>query len=146
MRNLYLSLLVMLFINSTANSQVSASDLSKTCQKASSAISSRGKWDGKRPDDVYAAGQCEGFIEGWIQGLDGSILRQEDKFVIVRIRQDQIKTMWDIAVALVKHLDGNPLDSGKPADTVLQKILLENGLINTEPVFMPTTIQSSNEH
>lgn len=112
---------------------VSASDLSDTCQKAGTAISGKGKWDGKRPEAIYAAGQCEGFIEGWIAGINGSILNGKNGLVIVSVREDQIKSMWDIAQALAQHLKDAPLDSGKPADSVLQQILLDSGLITTSP-------------
>lgn len=116
-----------------AASVISASDLASVCQKASTAINAKGKWEGKRPDDVFAVGQCEGFLEGWMEGIDGSILSGKNGPVLVSVKRDQIHSAWDVAVALIDHVRDTPLDSGKAADTVLQSMLLESGLLSASP-------------
>jgi len=116
---------------------VSAGDLSSTCQKASRAINSKGKWEGKRPEDIYGVGQCEGFLEGWVDGIDGTILRGKNGLLLVSVKRDQIKSMWDIATTLADYLKTHPLESSKPVDSVLQEILQESGLLTARPYQNP---------
>lgn len=128
-----LGLLCLLPVGAQA-ATVTASTLSDTCQHANRAINVKGKWDGKKPEDVYATGQCEGFLEGWIAGIDGAILNDKGTFYVVTVKHDQIANVWAIADALSKHLADKPLEGGKPADTVLQDILATNGLLNVQAV------------
>jgi hypothetical protein len=126
-----------------ALAQSSAKSLSDTCQKAFSATVTKGsakaRWDERRPNDIYAAGQCEGFIEGWMDGIDGAILTKGSTAIVLQIKRAQITDSWDVANALVKHLQQVPLDGGKPADEVLRNILADNNLITVTPYIMPAT-------
>jgi hypothetical protein len=116
-----------------AESGPTAADLNTACQKIRGAVNSKGKWDGKRSEDVYLSGQCEGFIEGWIEGISGSVLPYNGKPVSVRVKTEQLKDNWTVADALNSHLKAHPLDSGKSADEVLRTILLANELSDLQP-------------
>jgi hypothetical protein len=137
-----LALPILLLVSLTAGAQTTAKALSDSCQKILSALGSKGtakgKWDGNRPEDIYASGQCEGFIEGWMDGIDGAILTNDKGPILLQIKRSQITDSWDIAAALVKHLNEVPLDAGKPADTVLRNILAQNDLITLTPYYKPT--------
>jgi hypothetical protein len=101
--------------------------------------SAKATWDEKRPNDIYAAGQCEGLIEGWMDGIDGAILTKGNTAVALQIKRTQITDSWDVANALIKHLQQVPLDGGKPADEVLRNILVDHNLITLSPYIMPAT-------
>lgn len=71
-----------------------AKTLSDTCQRVLNAVGtkgpSKGKWDGRRPEDIYASGECEGFIEGWMDGINGAILTNNKRPVSLQIKRSQI--------------------------------------------------------
>lgn len=142
-----LFLLGLLLTSLSAPAQTTAKGLSDSCQKILSAVGSKGttkgKWDGRRPEDIYSSGQCEGFIEGWMDGIDGAILTKGNTAVVLQLKRTQITDSWDVAAALVKHLQQVPLDAGKPADEVLRNILVDNNLITLTPYIMPATGPSS---
>lgn len=130
----------------TASAQITSSSLSDACQKVTSALKANGKWDERRPQDIYLAGQCNGFIQGWIEGIDGAILTRNNGYVTVQVKRSQIKDSWDIATALVKDMREQPLDSGKPADDVLSGILLSSGLLTLTPQFLSSGSQGDALH
>jgi len=136
-----LALPVLLLISLNAPAQTTAKAVSDACQKILNAVGSKGatkgKWDGRRPEDIYASGQCEGFIEGWMDGIDGAILTNDKGPLLLQVKRSQIADSWTIAAALVKHLSAVPLDAGKPADTVLRNILIQNELITLTPYYKP---------
>lgn len=123
---------------------ITASELSATCQKSSNAVNMKGKFDNKRTDDIYASGQCDGFIEGWLQGVDQAVFFSGEKSVVITIKWDQLpKSMFTIANALDQYLKANPLESGKPADIVLIQVLRQSRLLSTTPYVSPTSTDAT---
>jgi hypothetical protein len=126
-----------------------AGDLVTSCEKSLTAINVKGQYEQKRPDDIYKAGQCSGFIEGWLEGLDGSILTappgSSTRLVVVTIKWSAIPDSWKIAAALQKDLRDSPLDSGKSADEILRKILLANELIEQKKYVVPTELTDTSQ-
>lgn len=54
--------------------------------------------------------------------------------VLVTVERDQIKSMWDLAPALDQYRNKNPLESGKPADTVFENLLFGSDFLTMSPV------------
>jgi hypothetical protein len=72
MKTLALFLLALLY--TFVARATTAADLVANCEKSNTATKSKGAYDQKHPDDIYQAGQCSGFIQGWLEGIDGAIL------------------------------------------------------------------------
>jgi len=140
-----LFLFLALSVASRCCASVTAGDLLKTCQGVASALNSKGHYDLKHPDDIYFSGQCDGFIAGMLHGIDGQLYHNEDSYFLVTVKWAEVpESMFDIAVALKKHLDATPLDSGKDATDVLTNLLLTNGLLATKPYTFPCPVVKSN--
>jgi hypothetical protein len=121
-----------------AHAATTAEQLSTVCQNANRSVNSKGKFDGKRTDDIYAAGQCEGFIEGWLQGIDQGVYTVDSKSYVVTIKWKELPpSMFTIGAALTKYLKENPLESGKPADKVLLTVLVKSDLLSAAPYIAP---------
>jgi hypothetical protein len=142
-------LLLMLCSFAPLAKATTAGDLVASCEKSLTATNAKGQYAQKRPDDIYKAGQCSGFIEGWLEGLDGSILTGPSgsgvRLVAVTIKWNEIPGAWKIAAALQKDLQDTPLDSGKSADEILRKILLANGLIEQKPYVVPVGVTDTSQ-
>lgn len=126
-----------------AQTSTSAGDLIAACIKSNKAVDSKGKYDKKHPDNIYKAGQCSGYIQGWMEGLDRAFLvstsEKSPAIVEVSVKWSEIPDIWKIAAAVQKDLQNTPLDSGKPADTILRKVLVANGLMDLKPYNIPSS-------
>lgn len=133
-------LLALLMTRAAAHAEgTSAADLVATCGEVSNALSEKGKYIEAHPKAIYSMGQCEGFLEGWLQGIDGAIVQSDGKAATLYIRWGELPSMWKIAGALTQHLKETPLDSGKSADSILLKVLRANGLIEVKAFVAPTS-------
>lgn len=129
MKRAFLALAVFCVTTSIAHA-TTAADLLTACQNVNEALDTKGKYNSKKPEAIYKSGQCAGFIEGWLAGIDGAILTlSADKLAVISVKTSQIKSYWDVATALQNYLASHPLDKGKPADVVLQQVLIDAGLL-----------------
>ena len=48
-------------------------------------------------------------------------------------KEEAINSTWDVIRTFYEHVDANPLEKGKPAWSVLQKVLTANGLATLSP-------------
>jgi hypothetical protein len=105
-----------------------ATELAARCNKASGILSKDGKLRKKTETDTgYSAGQCIGYVEGVLDGIDGTDYTSDGKTFQVRV--ESISNEWDVVAAFLKDLADNPLDKNKTAEAVLLKVLLANGLV-----------------
>ena len=98
-------LLAALLVSLSANAQRAAADnLLTECQQVSKAL------DAKHPNQYanqgeasFSAGQCEGYLQGWVESADGSYrVTKEGKVILVHVDIGSIKSYWDIAVRCKK--------------------------------------------
>jgi len=135
-----LAALLLMTLSSMAYAAVTtAAELSTSCQSASRAVKGKeSKYDSKHPADIYAAGQCEGYLQGWLEEIDGKAFTQNGKPVIATVKWSQVpNSMFTIAAALAKHLKDVPLDAGKPAAEVLRDLIYQNDLLTMAPYSDP---------
>lgn len=152
-RDILLFTAIVALLAPACTAQVSAEELKKTCSAALGSVRNKagqGKpeqwiWHKDNPDAIYSAGWCSGYIRGALQGLNGMVLPL-DKPVILRVKNDQIKSEWDVEAAFVQYMNANPLANGKPADVVLLTVLVDNGIVETTPYLAPSSgIKRANE-
>lgn len=81
-------------------------------------------------DDLYQTGMCVGYFSGLIDGMDetGGWRFPDGTTASFRVNRAQIDSTWDVVRAFYKYVDANPLEKGKPAWSVLQKVLTSNKL------------------
>lgn len=81
-------------------------------------------------DDVYQTGICVGYFSGLMDGMDdtGGWKMSDGSVAAFQIKRSSINSTWDVIRAFYAYLDANPLEKGKPAWSVLQGVLTENGL------------------
>ena len=139
MRTAKLIVICLFVILPCRSNATTAADLVKTCEKVADSSTDKGKYIQAHSEAIEASGQCEGFIEGWLEGIDGAILQLDGKAVVLSIKWSEMPGVWKIYIALRQHLENTPLDSGKSADTVLQKVLRTNGLINLQSFTPPVS-------
>jgi hypothetical protein len=135
----------------TANSMAaaSASSLDNECKKVRSAAVKNGKWKKGNKEETEAtfdSGQCSGYIQGWLEATDGSIIQggTNGKLYLVRIDTEHVDT-WKVAEALHNHLAASPLDGDKRADAVLLRLMIDNKLVETTEVLSQTNVTSDQQ-
>lgn len=105
-----------------------AQELADQCRKASGIIDNNGKLRKKSETDTgFAAGQCSGYIQGLLDGIDGTDYSSSGKTFTIRV--EYISNNWDVVTAFLNDLTANPLDKNKTAQEVLLKVLVNNGLV-----------------
>lgn len=105
-------------------SYAGATQLAERCNKASGILERNGKLRKKTETDTrYAAGQCIGCVQGLLDGIDRTDYTSEGKTYQVRVENIS---------AFLKDLASNPLDKNKTAQSVLLKVLVNNGLVVSE--------------
>jgi hypothetical protein len=137
-------LLAALLVSLSANAQRAAADnLLTECQQVSKALDAKhpNQYAKNQGEASFSAGQCEGYLQGWVESADGSYrVTKEGKVILVHVDIGSIKSYWDIAVALQKNLSDNPLDKGKTADSILEKVLFNAGVLHYEQVKLPVSL------
>ena len=136
--------LTLLFFSATAGAQRAAADgLLDQCAKVNKVLDPKHptKYAKNEGEAAFSAGQCEGYLQGWVEATDGSYrVSKTGKVILVHVDIDSIKSYWDIAVALRKNLNDNPLDKGKTADAILEKVLFNAGVLHYEEQHLPVSI------
>jgi hypothetical protein len=120
--------------------QVSAQDESAVNVQSSCAHWSKLRLDKHKQfrgdsDDLYQTGLCVGYFSGLMDGMNdtGGWKSSDGTFNFFQINRSAINSEWDVIRAFYAYLDANPLAKGKPAWSVLQGVLLENGLAKFVP-------------
>lgn len=86
-------------------------------------------------DDLYETGLCLGYFDGLMDGMDntGGWQHSDGSLATFQIKRSAISSPWDVIRAFYAHVDANPLEKGKPAWSVLQGVLIANGLATFIP-------------
>lgn len=86
-------------------------------------------------DDLYETGLCLGYFDGLMDGMDntGGWERSDGSVAVFQIKRSGIASKWDVIRAFYSYVDSNPLANGKPAWSVLQRVLTANGLATFVP-------------
>jgi len=98
-------------------------------------------------DDLYQTGLCVGYFSGLMDGMDdtGGWNMSDGSVAAFQIKRSSINSTWDVIRAFYAYIDANPLANGKPAWTVLQGVLTENGLakfVPQEPQARPSALSN----
>ncbi|MFZ0865876.1 MAG: hypothetical protein WAU76_10450 [Candidatus Sulfotelmatobacter sp.] len=90
-------------------------------------------------DDLYETGLCLGYFDGLMDGMDntGGWQHSDGSVATFQIKRSAIASPWDVIRSFYTYVDANPLAKGKPAWSVLQSVLISNGLAT----FVPQTTQ-----
>jgi len=89
------------------------------------------KTDKVGTEEIYYAGLCYGYIQGWMEARDKTTAVVDGKIYVITIMDAKL---YDVYTALDKYLRDKPLDKGKLADTVLFTVFEQNGLVKPEQV------------
>ena len=134
----------LLLVSTIAHAQRAAADnLLDQCAKVNKVLDPKHptKYAKNEGEAAFSAGQCEGYLQGWVEATDGSYrVSNSGKVILVHVDIDSIKSYWDIAVALRKNINDNPLDKGKTADAVLEKVLFNAGVLHYQEQELPLSI------
>jgi hypothetical protein len=87
-------------------------------------------------DDMYQTGVCLGYFEGLMDGMDNTGgWRQADstQYSFFQIKRSAVASEWDVIRSFYSYVDANPLAKGKPAWSILQSVLITNGLATFVP-------------
>ena len=132
--------------------QITAGELKDTCSSAQSAVRNKAvqgkpeqwKWEKDKPNAIYSAGWCSGYVRGALQGLNGMVLPLE-KPVVLRVKSEEIKSEWDVVAAFLQYMNANPLANGKPADVVLLTALVDHDMIESTPFVAGSALKTASQ-
>lgn len=108
----------------------SASNIQNSCAHWAKLRVDRHKQFKGGSDDLYETGLCLGYFNGLMDGMDntGGWQHSDGTLGTFQIRRSAISSPWDVIRAFYAYVDANPLEKGKPAWSVLQAVLISNGL------------------
>ncbi len=119
------------------STKLTAGALLNNCRNADLAVQHKAydksfkKTDKVGTEEIYYAGVCYGYIQGWMEARDKTTAVVDGKVYVITVMDAKLS---DVYVALDKYLRDKPLDKGKLADTVLFTLFEQNGLIKPEEV------------
>jgi hypothetical protein len=131
-----LALVAMLFmwVSSLWGQDASAVNVQTSCGHWAKLKLDKHKQFKGESDDLYQTGLCVGYFDGLMDGMDGTGGWISDGTTnYFHIKRTAINSTWDVIRSFYDHVDANPLEKGKPAWTVLQKVLTANGLATLSP-------------
>lgn len=147
-----LILLAAFFFGVAANGQsiqqakFTAGDLWALCQSSDAAVQHGAykngfkKTDKLGAEELFRAGQCYGYIRGWMEARDRTQAFVNGKLYVINVLDSKLN---DVYLALDKYLREKPLEKGKLADSILFTVFMDNGLIRPEPLDTKPNIQGT---
>jgi hypothetical protein len=92
----------------------------------------------------YQLGQCNGYITGLLDGIDGTSFTASDGTLKV-VHIAYIASNQDLISSFMRYVAANPLAKNKTAQEVIDTVLIENNLMGVTVAQRPLQVKEAKE-
>jgi len=116
---------MLLLLSGIAQADIKGSTLHDICKN----------WTATYPDkatvplNIYRQGACQGYIDGWLAGVDDTLV-PDDNGVLGTINFESGITTIQTARILVLYIENHPEEENKPAHIALMHAMLDARLVS----------------